>query len=141
MTRNVMGRLSSREIPMVCIAEDKDMAEELRSRNHAVITGNASDPMVLVQAHIVTAAVLMILEADPVKILKIVEMARQLNPEMKILVRAETDEEAEFLRKELEEGAVTDIFTDPDSISSRIVRKIVEIYMPPAPVESTSAAH
>ncbi|MDO4937400.1 MAG: cation:proton antiporter [Sutterellaceae bacterium] len=130
VSNNVAQRLHDHNIPIVSIVEDKDVAENLRGQNRAVITGDATDPMVLVQAHIVTAAVLMILEVDTVKILKIVEMARQLNPEMKILVRAKTTEDAEFLQKELDPKEVTAIFNDPDSVSSRLVRKIGRIYMP-----------
>lgn len=130
VTDNVVQRLQEHNIPMVSIVKDKDVAENMRAQNRAVITGDAVDPMVLVQAHIVTAAVLMILEVDAVKVIKIVEMARQLNPEMKILVRAKTTEDADFLKKEISPSEVTAIFTDPDSISSRLVRKISHIYMP-----------
>lgn len=130
VTQNLMQRLHDVEIPMVSIVEDKDVAEKLREQNRAVITGDAVDPMVLVQAHIVTAAVLMILEVDPVKILKIVEMARQLNPEIKILVRAKSTIDAQFLAKEFKEDMATSVFNDPDSIASRMFRKISAIYLP-----------
>lgn len=125
--QSVMMRLHKQDIPTVSVVEDKAEAEALRKDKFAAITGDATDPMVLVQAHVVTAAVLMILNMDAVKAMKIVEAAKQLNPEMKILVRAKTAAEAENLRKE----GVENVLDDPESISSRIAHKISQIYFPP----------
>ena len=127
VARNVMQRLHKEDIPTVSVLEDKSEAEALRADRHAAITGDASDPMVLVQAHIVTAAVLMLLDPDPVKSMKIIDTARQLNPEVKILVRTRTVEEAERLAQE----GFDNVLDDPSSISSRIARRISRIYMPP----------
>ena len=93
VTRSVAKRLATDDVPFVCISEDKSFAEELREQKHAVISGDAADPMVLVQGHIVTAAQLMVIDIDPVKTLKIVEMAKQLNPELNIMARAGSRDE------------------------------------------------
>jgi monovalent cation:H+ antiporter-2, CPA2 family len=55
---------------------------------------------VLVQAHVARASVLVVATPDTVKVRKIVEIARMLNPRIETLIRTHSDEEAELLRRE-----------------------------------------
>ena len=64
------------------IVENAEQAQAMRDKKLAVITGDPSDPMVLVQAHIITASLLVISGVDPVTALKIAETAEQLNPSL-----------------------------------------------------------
>ena len=124
VTRAVAEGLAKDDVPFVCISEDKAFAQELRDQNRAVICGEASDPMVLVQGHIVTAAQLMVMAVDPVKTLKIVEMAKQLNPDINVMVRAGSTEEAEHLKKE----GLKNVFLDSDSVAQVIKGSIINYY-------------
>lgn len=124
VTRAVAKRLSDDDVPFVCISEDKSFAEELRSQKHAVISGDAADPMVLVQGHIVTAAQLMVIDIDPVKTLKIVEMAKQLNPDLNIMARAGSHDEVEHLKSE----GIAKVYLDSESISEVLTGNILDYY-------------
>ena len=124
VTRSVAKRLATDDVPFVCISEDKSFAEELREQKHAVISGDAADPMVLVQGHIVTAAQLMIIDIDPVKTLKIVEMAKQLNPELNIMARAGSRDEVEHLKQE----GIARVYLDSESISEVLTGNILDYY-------------
>lgn len=124
VTRSVAKRLATDDVPFVCISEDKSFAEELREQKHAVISGDAADPMVLVQGHIVTAAQLMVIDIDPVKTLKIVEMAKQLNPELNIMARAGSRDEVEHLKQE----GVANVYLDSESISEVLTGNILDYY-------------
>lgn len=124
VTRSVAKRLATDDVPFVCISEDKSFAEELREQKHAVISGDAADPMVLVQGHIVTAAQLMVIDIDPVKTLKIVEMAKQLNPELNIMARAGSRDEVEHLKQE----DIARVYLDSESISEVLTGNILDYY-------------
>ena len=124
VTRSVAKRLATDDVPFVCISEDKSFAEELREQKHAVISGDAADPMGLVQGHIVTAAQLMVIDIDPVKTLKIVEMAKQLNPELNIMARAGSRDEVEHLKQE----GIANVYLDSESISEVLTGNILDYY-------------
>lgn len=124
VTRSVAKRLATDDVPFVCISEDKSFAEELREQKHAVISGDAADPMVLVQGHIVTAAQLMVIDIDPVKTLKIVEMAKQLNPELNIMARAGSRDEVEHLKQE----GIVNVYLDSESVSEVLTGNILDYY-------------
>ena len=124
VTRSVAKRLATDDVPFVCISEDKSFAEELREQKHAVISGDAADPMVLVQGHIVTAAQLMVIDIDPVKTLKVVEMAKQLNPELNIMARAGSRDEVEHLKQE----GIANVYLDSESISEVLTGNILDYY-------------
>ena len=124
VTRSVAKRLATDDVPFVCISEDKSFAEELREQKHAVISGDAADPMVLVPGHIVTAAQLMVIDIDPVKTLKIVEMAKQLNPELNIMARAGSRDEVEHLKQE----GIANVYLDSESISEVLTGNILDYY-------------
>lgn len=124
VTRSVAKRLATDDVPFVCISEDKSFAEELREQKHAGISGDAADPMVLVQGHIVTAAQLMVIDIDPVKTLKIVEMAKQLNPELNIMARAGSRDEVEHLKQE----GIARVYLDSESISEVLTGNILDYY-------------
>lgn len=124
VTRSVAKRLATDDVPFVCISEDKSFAKELREQKHAVISGDAADPMVLVQGHIVTAAQLMVIDIDPVKTLKIVEMAKQLNPELNIMARAGSRDEVEHLKQE----GIENVYLDSESVSEVLTGNILDYY-------------
>lgn len=124
VTRSVAKRLATDDVPFVCISEDKSFAEELREQKHAVISGDAADPMVLVQGHIVTAAQLMVIDIDPVKTLKIVEMAKQLNPELNIMARAGSRYEVEHFKQE----GIANVYLDSESVSEVLTGNILDYY-------------
>lgn len=124
VTRSVAKRLATDDVPFVCISEDKSFAEELREQKHAAISGDAADPMVLVQGHIVTAAQLMVIDIDPVKTLKVVEMAKQLNPELNIMARAGSRDEVEHLKQE----GIANVYLDSESVSEVLTGNILDYY-------------
>lgn len=136
VTKRVVRDLKAQDIPMVSIVEDPSVVEDMRKAGMAVISGDPTDPMVLVQAHIVTASILVITDLDAVKALKAVDMARQLNPEVQIFVRASSTAEAEHLRKE----GITNVWNDAESISNFISARIVNAYRPDEEEEDKEAA-
>jgi CPA2 family monovalent cation:H+ antiporter-2 len=98
--RRIADALAARRIPVVIAEQNRDLVEELRKRQVPAVSGDASDPAVLIQAHIARASVLVVAIPDAAGVRKMVETAKTLNPRVEILLRTHNDEEATLLRRE-----------------------------------------
>ena len=98
--RRIADALAARRIPLVVAEQNRDLVEELRKRHVPAVSGDASDPAVLIQAHIARASVLVVAIPDAAGVRKMVETAKTLNPKVEILLRTHNDEEAALLRRE-----------------------------------------
>ncbi len=116
--------LSENHVPFVSIVENAEQAEAMRKKKLAVITGDAADPMVLVQAHIFTASMLVISGVDAVSAPKIAESAKQLNPSLKILIRAEQTAFTEHLA----DSKVAEVLFDSRAVSDSLYHHILAHY-------------
>ncbi|HOY02423.1 MAG TPA: NAD-binding protein, partial [Zoogloea sp.] len=98
--KHIADTLDRSRIHYVVADSNREVVEALRKRGKAAVTGDASDPIVLVQAHITKAAMLVVTIPDPVASRKMVDIARKLNPGIEAVLRAETEDGAALLRKE-----------------------------------------
>lgn len=62
--------------------------------------GDATDPAVLIQAHIREASALVIATPETVQVRTMVEVARALNPSVQVIVRSHNAEEAALLERD-----------------------------------------
>ena len=98
--KSIVTQLKEQKIPCVVAEKDRSIVEELRKDGTAAVSGDASDPFVLIQAHIANAAILVIASQDSLDISKMIETARTLNPKIAIFIRARSSEEIELYDKE-----------------------------------------
>lgn len=85
---------------IVVAEENRDIVEELRAKGIHAVAGDASEPEVIIQAHVVRARILVIATPDAARAQRMIAVARKLNPRIKIIARTHDDEEAELLRRE-----------------------------------------
>ncbi|RFC39570.1 MAG: Kef-type potassium/proton antiporter, CPA2 family [Candidatus Nitrotoga sp. CP45] len=98
--RRIGEALTKRGIPFVVAEQNRELVEELRKRGMLAVSGNYSDPAVLIQAHIARAHILVIATPDSFHVRRIIEIARMLNPSVETVVRTHSDEDAALLQKE-----------------------------------------
>ncbi|MDP2017637.1 YbaL family putative K(+) efflux transporter [Hydrogenophaga sp.] len=98
--QRIAQTLREKHIPFVVAEENREIVDALRKEGIAAVSGDASTPEVLIQAHIARAAVLVITIPDTMSVRKTVEIARLLNPEIDVILRTHNEEEAELLRGE-----------------------------------------
>ena len=98
--RRIAQALSEKNIPYVVAEQNRELVEQLRAQNTPAVYGDASDPAVLIQAHIARASLLVIATPDTFHVRKMVEIARTLNPTIEAVLRTHSEEEAELLQKE-----------------------------------------
>lgn len=99
--RRIIKTLQQHQIKVVIADENREIIENLREKGVAAVKGSATEPSVLIQAHIMHARLLVISALiDIVNIHQIVNIAKQLNPHLQVLLCAESSEEAKILRAE-----------------------------------------
>jgi CPA2 family monovalent cation:H+ antiporter-2 len=98
--RRIAEALESRGLPYVVAEQNRELVEGLRERNIPAVSGDASEPAVLIQAHVARAGLLVIATPNTVGVRKMVEIARALNPKIETLLRTHSDEEAALLKQE-----------------------------------------
>jgi CPA2 family monovalent cation:H+ antiporter-2 len=85
---HVLRSLRAAGRPVVVAEQLREAVEALRAQGQAAVLGDASDPAVLVQAHIAQAALLIVAGGDSLQARRMVETARTLNPGIRVLLRA-----------------------------------------------------
>ncbi|ENX23637.1 hypothetical protein F892_00237 [Acinetobacter vivianii] len=98
--RRISENLMQQNIKVVIAEENREIVEKLRTQGIAAVSGEATEPNVLIQAHIQHARLLVISPMDILDIHRIVDISKQLNPEIQVLICAESKEEAVIIREE-----------------------------------------
>jgi len=98
--RRIGQELEQNNIPYVVAEENRELVEMLRAKGISAVSGDATTPEVLVQAHIARAALLVVAIPDTLDVRKMVDIARTLNPEIGIVLRTHSEDEAELLRQD-----------------------------------------
>jgi CPA2 family monovalent cation:H+ antiporter-2 len=120
--KRIAGAMDQHGIRYVVAEHNRELVEQLRRRNVHAVTGDASEPEVLIQAHVARASLLVVATPDTVKVRKIVDIARTLNPKIEILLRTHSDEEAELLRRE----TLGEVFMGEHELALAMTRAVIE---------------
>ena len=98
--KHIAGALDKEGIPYVVAESNREIVELLRAKGIPAVWGNATEPEVLIQAHIKDARALVIATPETVQVRSMVETARTLNPAIRVAVRSHNAEEAQRLEKD-----------------------------------------
>ena len=98
--RRIGEALATRGTHVVVADRNREIVEDLRGRGVHAVSGDASDPVVMAQTHVMRARLLVIATPDSFAVRKMIEIARILNPAIETVVRTHSEEEAELLRQE-----------------------------------------
>jgi len=95
----MIGRaLERRGFTFVVISQQRREVEQLRARGVHALYGEASNIVLLEQAHVESARLVIVASADPQAAHLIVDRARVLNPSVDFVVRTGSDDESGHLR-------------------------------------------
>lgn len=100
--KRVIQLFSDEGIPYVVVDDNRELIERLRASGIPAVYGDASEPAVLIQAHIARASVLMVVISSTVQVRQMIDCARTLNPNIEIIIRTHDEEEASLLQKEIQ---------------------------------------
>lgn len=122
--RRIADTLAERGIPYVVAEQNRELVERLRSQGLAAVCGDASDPAVLIQAHIARASMLVVATSSTFNVRQINSTARLLNPTIETVVRTHSEEEAKLLEQE----GIGTIFFGEGELAKAISRHALERY-------------
>ena len=120
--RRIASVLDAQGIAYVVAEQNRELVEQLRARNVPAVSGDASDPAVLIQAHIARAGMLVIATADTFDVRKMVGIARKLNPKVEVVLRTHNEDDARLF----EQDDLGKVFFGEHELALGITRHIVE---------------
>ena len=125
--RRIAGALRERGIPYVMAEQNRELVEDLRSQGMAAVSGNATDPAVLIQAHIANSAMLVVATPDTINVRQMVDTARALNPSIEIVLRTHSEDELQLLRND----GIGTVFLGEEELTKSMTGHVLERFEPP----------
>ncbi len=98
--QRIASALNEQDIPYIVAEQNRELVQDLRKQGKNAVSGDATDPSVLIQAHIKDAAMLVVATPDPLNVRQMIDTARMLNPEIEIVLRTRSEDETKLLRKD-----------------------------------------
>ncbi|MCE1194219.1 MAG: cation:proton antiporter [Acidovorax sp.] len=120
--RRVANLLATQDVPLVIAEHNRELVESLRKAGKAAVFGNATDPAVLIQAHIARAAMLVIALPDTLHVHQIITAARTLNPQIEVAVRSPSAEEG----RRIAQAAECTVFVAEEALAQAIAQHILQ---------------
>ncbi|MCE7914788.1 MAG: Kef family K(+) transporter [Nitrosomonas sp. PRO4] len=98
--QRIAKALGEKEIPYIVAEQNRELVQDLRKQGINSVSGDATEPSVLIQAHITDAAMLVIATPDPLNVRQMIDTARTLNPDIEIVLLSRSEDETQLLRKD-----------------------------------------
>lgn len=125
--RRIAQALDQRGIPYVVAEQNRELVESLRKQGLVAVSGDASEPEVLVQAHIANAAMLVIATPDLLDVRQMVDAARALNPRIEVVLRTHSEDESQLLRQ----SGIGTVFYGEEELAKGMTRYVLQRFSPP----------
>ncbi len=120
--RRIGALLRERGVPFVVAEQNREIVEALRAEGLQAVSGDGSTAEALVQAHVARASVLAIAIPDTVHVRRMVEIARALNPSIRVVVRTHGDDEAKLMRAE----GLGDVLMGEEELARAMAARVIE---------------
>jgi CPA2 family monovalent cation:H+ antiporter-2 len=120
--RRIADALAAQHLPFVVVEQNREVVERLREQGLMAVSGDAAEPVVLVQAHIANARMLVIATPDTLNVRQMINTARTLNPDIEIVVRTHNEAEARLLESE----NAGRIFLGEEELAQSMMRYVLE---------------
>ena len=126
--RRIGEALTAAGIAFVVAEENREIVERLRESGIPAVSGDASDPNALIQAHAHRARMLVIATPDTLDVRRMIEIARTVNPRIATVVRTHSEEEAALLQKE----RAGRVFLGEQELARSMIQHVLDSYAVPA---------
>lgn len=120
--RRVAEALTARGVPIVVAEQNRELVESLRAAGVPAVSGDAAEPAVLIQAHVARARMLAIAVPNVFLALRMLEIARTLNPGIETVAYVHSEDEAALLLKQ----NVGRVFQDEHELAAGMSRHLLE---------------
>jgi CPA2 family monovalent cation:H+ antiporter-2 len=120
--RRIGEALRDEGITFVVVEQNREVVERLRAAGMFAVSGDATEPGLLIQAHVARAKALVIATPDTARARSMLDTARRVNPNIETVVRTHSDSEADLLRRERVDG----VFMGEHELARGMIRYVVE---------------
>lgn len=120
--KRIAAELLARGLRLVVAEENRERVEQLRAQGLHAVAGDASEPAVLIQAHVARARLLVVAIPDTFHVRRMIETARALNPGIQVIIRSHSEEEAALLQQD---GA-TEVFLGEETLAVAMAGRVLE---------------
>jgi len=127
--KRIAAELTAVGIPFVVAEENREAVEQLRAQGIPAVFGNATEPAVLIQAHVATARMLVIATPETIEVAQMARTARTLNPAIEIAIRSHNAQEADLLANEWQAR----VFVGERELADAMVAHVLRQVAPTAP--------
>jgi CPA2 family monovalent cation:H+ antiporter-2 len=125
--RRIGDALRNAGVPFVVAEQNREVVERLREGGRYAVFGDGSEPMVLAQAHVARARVLVIATPDTARVCRMIKIARTLNLGIEAVVRSHSEEEAVLLERE----KASKVFMGEHELALSMTRHVLERFANP----------
>ena len=122
--RRIGEALTENGVSFVVAEENREIVEKLREDGIPAVSGDASDPAVLLQAHVHRARMLVTATPDTPDVRRMIEIARTVNPRIETVIRTHSEEEAVLLEKE----NASQVFMGEHELARSMIRHVLDRY-------------
>ena len=120
--KRIAAALRERGLRLVVADENRERVEQLRAQGLHAVAGDASEPAVLIQAHVARAQFLVIAVPDTFHVRRMIETARALNPVVQVILRSHSEEEAKLLQQE----SAAEVFLGEETLAVAMAGRVLE---------------
>lgn len=120
----IAANLAQAGISYVVAERNRELVEKLRAQGILAVSGDATEPAVLIQAHIARASMLVIAVPDTLGARVMIDIAKTLNPTIETLLRTHSEEEAELFR----DAQLGTVFLGEHELAKGMTRHLLERY-------------
>ncbi|MCW8387591.1 cation:proton antiporter [Fluoribacter dumoffii] len=99
--KRIARMLDRQGLSYVIVDQDRNLIEELRTKNKAALYGDAAEPNGIIQDHIAKASMLVISTAGKVNMRQIINVTLKINPKIEVAIRTRDEKEALLLKQEV----------------------------------------
>ena len=124
--KRIADALDKQDIPYIIAEQNRELVQDLRKSNIAAVSGDATEPSVLIQAHITDAAMLVIAVTDPLNVRQMIDTAQTLNPGIEVVLRTNNEDEAELLRKD----NIGTVFFGKEELAKSMINHVTQRFDP-----------
>ncbi len=139
MVKGLLTRIKAQKLPVVClVTPDESLPDpkELAPYGAALISGDPIDPMALIKARVTKAKLLVLPDENVVYNRQILTRARQLVPELKVLVRVPNVDEVSDIHADEDTCVMCDLEATAGAMAKEIDGVFHEVHGPEAPVRT-----
>jgi CPA2 family monovalent cation:H+ antiporter-2 len=122
--RRIGEALTANGISFTVAEANREIVERLRNQGIPAVSGDATEPDVLIQAHIHRARMLVIATPDTLNVRRMIEVARTVNPRIETVVRTHSEEEAGLLERE----SAGRVFFGEHELAIAMIRHVLDRY-------------